>query len=347
MRFIVIFIILALAAGAAYITYQMTAKEGEVQVKEVVKTEVIKEEVQKSKILTAAKDIPVGAVITKEYIEVKEWPTTLLLPEFITTGSSDELAIDNMIARAQFRKGEPMIKSKLANPGDPSFLAGTLDYGNRAITIALDETSGVAGFVFPGDRVDVLITHSVDFGSRGSGAEGTSRQPVLEPMSEVLLSNIRVLALDQRYASEEGEKPLIPRSVTLEVTPIQAQKIRLAENTSAKLSLVLRGLKDQNADGEEVAESLPRPIGKRDLSRVTPPSYFPVLFNSDESYQPRLVDPFPKLVDAGGDDGEPTADLSDDPFDMEEIAGQGMGAKSMYQITVIRGTDSEIVKVEE
>ena len=125
-----------------------------------------------------------------------------------------------------------------------------LDEGKRAVTVRVDDVRGVAGFVLPGDRVDVVLIRSAP------GPSGTA-----ENISDVLLQHIKVLAIDQ-LANERQETPTVARAVTLEVDTDQAQKILLATNVG-KLSLILRQAGESNrADAKRVTE--------RDLARVEP-----------------------------------------------------------------------------
>lgn len=162
-----------------------------------------------------------------------------------------------MITRTPFQKGEPIIMNRLANPNDPSFLAGSLEKGMRMITIAVDVVSGGGGFVFPGDRVDVLITHDVS-----TGELDEKKQPVKEPITEVLVPDVRVMASNQKSTAHGGDAPVVPTNISLEVSADNAQKIRLAESANGRISVVLRSLKDKDTT------TVARPSGISDLSAV-------------------------------------------------------------------------------
>jgi pilus assembly protein CpaB len=142
----------------------------------------------------------------------------------------------------------------------------------RLATISVDPVSGGAGFVYPGDRVDVIITRDIPLSKE-------SRMPV----SEVLIPNVRVLAVNQKSTTQAGEGPTVPSTVSLEVNQLDVERLRLAENGNGRISIVLRSLKDK--DNTTIA----RPSGIGDLSRVTPAAYFPILYDNLNSYTPQMV----------------------------------------------------------
>ncbi len=152
----------------------------------------------------------------------------------------------------------------------------------RVVTISVDSISGVGGFVFPGDRVDVLVTHDLSLSKATESAPVTditgntaAAPPKRDAVTEVLLSNVRVMAVNQKSIAHGGELPVLPNNISLEVTASDAQKLRLVENGNGRLSLTLRSLKDKDE------MQLVRPTGVGDLSRLTPPSYFPVLYDAN------------------------------------------------------------------
>jgi pilus assembly protein CpaB len=143
--------------------------------------------------------------------------------------------------------GQPITQGSLVRPGERGFLAAALGPGMRAITVGVSATSGVAGFVFPGDRVDIVLTQEV----AGDGAGAPLR------VSETIIRNIRVLATDQRLNArdEHGNQIATPiATVTFEATPRIAEKIAVAQ-TIGQLSLSLRSLADNNAELERAIAS--------------------------------------------------------------------------------------------
>jgi Flp pilus assembly protein CpaB len=137
------------------------------------------------------------------------------------------------------RAGEPVLPGRIVKAGEQGFMAAALAPGMRAVSIAITPVAGVAGFVFPGDHVDVIVTHQI---GRKSETEGTSRR-----VSETMLKNVRVLALDQKMNDQISE-PKVAQIATLEVTPKQAETMALISELGT-VSLALRSIaNDPNAD---------------------------------------------------------------------------------------------------
>jgi pilus assembly protein CpaB len=204
-------------------------------------------------VYVATQAIPIGSAITQEMLTLQPWPENLVIAEFLR-GDSGANQVVGMVARAPFQPHEPIIKSKLANPNDPNFLAGDLPKGMRVITILTTEIEGIAGFVFPGDHVDILLTHDVDkwVSDSSPGASSSSRasHKEKEPVTETLLTNVKVLAVDQRSSNagavdREG-KLLIPHSVSLMVSQADAQRLRLGQKVGT-LTMALRALADRES----------------------------------------------------------------------------------------------------
>lgn len=233
---------------------------------QIVQAQAVKEvNIKTVDVLVAKADIPVGTVVDNSMVDTQPWPENLVLSNFVS--ASEEGGVVGKVVRAPIQAREPFIRSKLANPNDPGFLSAGLPAGMRAVTVAIDSISGVAGYVFPGDRVDVMFTH----------ASFTDKQASKGQLSvaEVIAPNVRVLAVGEREivsaappsGGEGGRPPANPqqppsasKNVTLEVSDALAQHIRLAEKNGS-LSLSLRSIRDDNA-----ASPSPTTIG--DLSRV-------------------------------------------------------------------------------
>lgn len=221
-------------------------------------------------VLVARQDIPVGTQLTETLVDRQPWPRNLVLDGFLTADAATKTV--GMITRADFKAREPLIASKLSSPSDASFLAGALGKGMRAVTVAVDPISGVAGYVLPGDRVDILLSH-------GIGLQALPQQQN-EPAglgqgsaaaAEVLLPDVKVLAVNTRRPSQ-SEPPrggLIPQvqdveapsNVTLELSQEAAKKIRLSEKNGT-LSLALRSVLDK--DDAEVGA----PVTLMDITRI-------------------------------------------------------------------------------
>jgi pilus assembly protein CpaB len=129
-------------------------------------------------------------------------------------------------------EGEPIIDRKIIGPDSGGFMAAILPEGMRAISVKISPETGAGGFILPNDRVDVIMTRRVD-------------DPAGERfVTETILMNIRVLAIDQAIAERNGEQVVVGRTATLELTPQQAEIITVAQQMSDRLALSLRSLAD-------------------------------------------------------------------------------------------------------
>ena len=179
-------------------------------------------------VLVAKRDLHVGTILTPEDTEWRAWPEKGLSDAFFVEKKDKKEATLGQVVRAPLTKAEPLTRSSLVRQGERGFLAAILSPGMRAVTVKLSPTSGIGGFVFPGDRVDVLLTHTIEI----SRAEKYQ-------VAETVFQNVRVLAVDQKSTSDDKAK--ISKTATLEVTPKMAEKVAMFSNIGA-LSLSLRSL---------------------------------------------------------------------------------------------------------
>ena len=196
-------------------------------------------------VLVATRPLPVGTIIDAEAFRFQPWPQGLVQDQYYIRGQggdADPRTLIGTVVRTEVSAGQPVTRGALIRPGERGFLAAALGPGMRAVTVGVSATSGVAGFVFPGDRVDIVLTQEV------AGGEGQAALRV----SETILRNIRVLAVDQRINARNAEGNQVPRStstITFEATPKIAEKIAVAQ-TIGQLSLSLRSLADNSAELE-------------------------------------------------------------------------------------------------
>ena len=199
-------------------------------------------EPQGPKVLVAKRNLPAGTIITADAIAYQLWPQELVQDAYFIDGEANMDLLLGTVVRLPITAGEPVTQGSLVAPGDRGFLAAALGPGMRAVTISVSARTGVGGFVFPGDRVDLMLTQTVE-GTMGDGLRAT----------ETFLTNLRVLATDQSTettTTEDGRTVVRAfRSVTLEVTPRIAEKIAVAE-TIGTISLSLRSLADNQAELE-------------------------------------------------------------------------------------------------
>jgi pilus assembly protein CpaB len=209
-------------------------------------------------VLVAREAIAPGTVITSAMFDKQPWPEHLVLDGFIVSGTP-AANIVGKVARTSFQAREPLLSNKLAPMNESGFLAANLPSGMHAITIPTDAITGVAGFVFPGDHVDILFTHNIpgDLKAEASADSAAAARPASDRpgYAEVLAANIPVLAINLREQDEKdnsGAAPvasaaasITPSSMTLQVTELQAEQIRLAEKVGT-LSVSLRSLHDRD-----------------------------------------------------------------------------------------------------
>jgi len=195
-------------------------------------------------VLVATRALPVGTIIDAEAFRFQRWPEGLVQPAYYIKGKPGVKPADlvGTVVRNEITAGQPFTQGSLIKPGERGFLAAALGPGMRAVTVAVNATSGVAGFIFPGDRVDIVLTQEV-----AGGGDGTPLR-----VSETVMRNVRVLATDQRMSAQgEDGKAVVQRfsTVTLETTPKIAEKIAVAQ-TLGQLSLSLRSIADNSAELE-------------------------------------------------------------------------------------------------
>jgi pilus assembly protein CpaB len=183
---------------------------------------------------------------------------------YFIDGEADMTKLLGTVVRTALTAGAPVTQGSLVSPGDRGFLAAALAPGMRAITVPVSAKTGVGGFVFPGDRVDMLLTQTV------SGNDDAALKT-----TETILRNLRVLATDQSTESTTTQdgKTIVRafRTITLEVTPRIAEKISVAQ-TIGTLSLVLRSIADNQSELERAIASgevdLPDGASKEDEEQL-------------------------------------------------------------------------------
>lgn len=191
-------------------------------------------------VLVATKALPVGSILDAESFRFQPWPKDLVEQAYFLRGQADPAKLAGSVVRTAITAGQPLTQGALVKPGERGFLAAALGPGMRAVTVPVSAQSSVAGFVFPGDRIDLVLTQSVSGGGDGDPLK----------VSETILRNLRVLATDQRMdALGPDGKPVVQTysNVTIEVTPKIAEKIAVAQ-TIGSLSMSLRSIADNASD---------------------------------------------------------------------------------------------------
>jgi pilus assembly protein CpaB len=175
-------------------------------------------------VLVANDSLAFGAPIGPKDVREIDWPAQSS-PEGAFANFAELTKSGRRITLSPFVRDEPIIASKVSAPDQRASLSTVIEKGKRAVTVAVDDVRGVAGFIFPGDFVDVALTRT-----------DNSMGP--QNFSEVILQHVKVLAIDQ-MAGQRQEHPTVAKAVTVEVDPEQALRILLAANVG-KLSLILR-----------------------------------------------------------------------------------------------------------
>ena len=223
-RIIVLGIALVAAGGAAFLVRGMLGGGAQVAAAKPAP------QIAMSEVLVANVNLTPGQALTAEQIRWEKWPTSTVDPSFIThdtAGNEDEL-VKNTVVRAMILPGQPITKTAILHGDASGFMAATLGEGMRAISIGISVDSGAGGFILPNDRVDVILTRKPDGGGGRSFAK-------------TILSNLRVLAVDQTYRQEKDTRTVIGKTATVEVSPEQAEAMAAAAQ-SGTLSLSLRPL---------------------------------------------------------------------------------------------------------
>ncbi|MGY4476005.1 Flp pilus assembly protein CpaB [Bradyrhizobium sp. USDA 3364] len=190
-------------------------------------------------ILVARTDIGLGQAVKPEDVQWQTWPAATASATFMRKDSNADAIKDvtGSIARAPFIQGEPIREQKLVKADGSGFMAAILPTGMRAVSTEISPETGAGGFILPNDRVDVLLSKR-DKNPDRSGADIVN--------SEVILTNVRVLAIDQAPKEKDGTNALIGKTVTLELKPEQTETLARARQ-SGVLSLALRSIADNNA----------------------------------------------------------------------------------------------------
>ena len=191
-------------------------------------------------VLVARNAIHTGQLIKPDDLRWQPWPQGTLPPTYIVEGKRPISDFVGAVARSQLHVGEPVVETEIVMPGSRGFLAAVLKPGLRAVSIPATATSTVSGFIYAGDRVDVLLTHML------TGANGQ------HSATETILRNARVIAMDQKLDFTPGDKPDVAKTATLELTAKQTEIVTLAVKMG-DLSLVLRSLQDPEEEERDSA----------------------------------------------------------------------------------------------
>src|SRR6185312_14538142 len=190
-------------------------------------------------VLVAKSDIQLGQAVTPNDVAWQSWPADTASSSFIRRDQRPDATtqLAGSIARSPFIAGEPIREPKLVRANGSGFMAAILPTGMRAISTEISPETGAGGFILPNDRVDVILS------KREKNADHPNADSV---NSEIILGNVRVLAIDQTIEEKNGQKVVVGKTATLELKPEQAETLARSRQMGT-LSLALRSLADANA----------------------------------------------------------------------------------------------------
>ncbi|MGY6709293.1 MAG: Flp pilus assembly protein CpaB [Rhizobiaceae bacterium] len=242
------------AIGAGLIARNMTSAPAPTIVMEQAPAET---EIAAEEVLVIRQDVTMGSELG-DALAWQKWPRDGVQEYFVTRNADPEALqrLQTSVARVPLYAGEPLRPGKLIGEGQ-SFMATILPTGKRAIATQISAATSAGGFILPDDRVDVIMTRR----SQTAAAEGF--------VTETILRNIRVLAIDQTIQEdEEGRRVRVGETATLELTPQQAEIITVAQQMADRLTLALRPVLDANEQIDQEADYLVSGSGRRGTVRL-------------------------------------------------------------------------------
>lgn len=228
------------AIVAAVMVVNLTSSSAPETIRQVIKVPTI----ETTKILVADKRLNRGDVIKSGSLKWTEWPASSVTKKHITQSAQPD-ALEKFTGdtvRLTMEQGDPAQSSKFVKQGQ-GFMASVLEKGKRAVATNVSPGTAAGGFILPDDRVDVMMTRSVDGG--GSGEQSFNTVPVLR--------NVRVLAIDQQIQEKDGEPVVVGKTATLELTDEQVRILTVTQQVADSITLALRSIRDAeepaSADG--------------------------------------------------------------------------------------------------
>ena len=233
---LLLFLAVVLAGGTALLARSWLASQQATQIARVAPTAPPK---PIKSVLVARADIARGQILRAEDLTWQIWPEGALAKNYVVSdGPKKPDTFAGWVAENPIAGGEPITEEKIIAPGSRGFLAAVLRPGMRGISIPVTVTSGISGFIFPGDEVDLLLTYPVPVPP--SSGNDQNKSTYEHKVAQTVLRGVRVIAIDQRLQSKAGEA-VVAHTATFEVTPKQSEVIALASEIG-KVSLTLRSL---------------------------------------------------------------------------------------------------------
>lgn len=278
-------------------------------------------QIQTTKMVVAASQMQYGNKIRREHLRVVDWPVGAVpqgafssIPELLGEQGEQERVVLRTI-----EVNEPILKNKVTGFGGRASLSTLISPGMRAMAIRVNDVNGVAGFVLPGDRVDILLTRDNPGDSTGL-------------VTDVFLQNMKVLGIDQN-ANEDRSKPAVARAVTLEVTTQQAQKLTLAQKLGS-LSLALRNVNTVDAETPVTVSARDLRVGEANLA---PKPEIEAMTSADIVPQSEPAEPSTVAVETTGS--------TESGVDTKVVAKATK--KEMPSVRIVRGLKATEYEVEK
>ncbi len=254
-RLIILLVAAAAAIGAVFLVRSMAAPSPAVAASKMTPAEVERpKEIPTKQVLVANHEIAVGKFVSADDLRWQEWPASAPIGAFLDHDKEPE-ALEKMVgavARFEIVEGEPVTRAKLQQPGMSGFMAVMLTPGMRAVSTEINAESAAGGFIQPNDRVDVILTRDLE----SKGGTGQGANSIQGVRSDLILSNVRVLAIDAEYGApptQNSDEPktgqgvvLIGSRATLELTERDATLLNTAKK-AGELSLTLRSIADMQS----------------------------------------------------------------------------------------------------
>ena len=224
-------LVIALGAGGVAALLAGRSKAPDVKPVAAVKPDTVE-------VLVAKSDIGLGQPVTPGEMQWQPWPASAATGNFIRKSDRPDALqkLSGEIARAPFVAGEPIREAKLVDAHGSGYMAAILPPGMRAVSTQISPETGAGGFILPNDRVDVIL--SKRDADKTGGSDGQS--------SETILTNVRVLAIDQNIAEKNGQRVVVGKTATLELSPSQAETLTMGQRLGT-LALSLRSIADASA----------------------------------------------------------------------------------------------------
>jgi len=306
LRLIALMLVAVIAAGGAVFGANSWLATQRAEL-EAAKKNQIQVRPDHTRIIVAKRALPAGTLIKPNQLRWQAWPDAGMSDAYLVDGKTKLEDMEGTVVRLGISPGEPITDARVVRPGERGFLAAVVRPGFRAITVGVNTTSGIAGFIFPGDSIDLILSHSV-------GREGENGR--VRRASETVLADVRVLAIDQS-TDDQVEKANPAKNVTLEVTPKQAEIVSLISDIG-RLSLSLRSLQQ---DEGTIA-------GTADAETADPAGLSPVLA--------RLIN---------GDEPERGKGHTWDS-EVSRLLNAPKSRANLHQVQVVRGGEAAVVQFQ-